>query len=305
MKTSAPTRDTIYGFAFERAKTLEGNGHLRTAECCRQAAKRFSADVGNCKFTKIDKYLLETWIERMKSKGLAPNTVDFYFRALRSVFKRAVYEEVFVDTKRPFDVVHTRTEPTIKRALTREQLLRVRDMELEGAREIARDVFMLSFYLRGIPPIDLRKIKRTDIINGVLHYRRSKTTQRLDVRIEPEAQAIIKKLTSTESELLLKLPHQWYIGKCLRDIGAEIGLPFHLSLYCARHTWATLAQRNSTPLSIISQGLGHSNETTTRIYLAGIECGEVDRYNRKLIRSLMKKPGEKPKKKLATEEKPK
>ena len=55
-------------------------------------------------------------------------------------------------------------------------------------------------------------------------------------------------------------------------------------MYVARHSWATAAQREGIPISVISEGLGHDNEKTTQIYLASIENSVVDKANRKILK---------------------
>jgi len=94
-----------------------------------------------------------------------------------------------------------------------------------------------------------------------------------------------------KSEYVLPLQGSHYpfvtINRCLRRIGEAIGVPFNLSMYCARHTWASLSQELGVPISIISSGLGHDNEKTTQIYLASIEAPIISSYNRRLIDAIM------------------
>ena len=58
---------------------------------------------------------------------------------------------------------------------------------------------------------------------------------------------------------------------------AEIGQ--RVTSYVARHTWATIAKKSGIPVSVISEGLGHSDEKTTNIYLDSFKDGTVDRAN--------------------------
>ena len=63
-------------------------------------------------------------------------------------------------------------------------------------------------------------------------------------------------------------------------------MPMPLTLYVARHTWASLARQQGIPLSVISEGMGHDSELTTRIYLASLDSAVVDRANRIVIDSI-------------------
>ena len=62
-----------------------------------------------------------------------------------------------------------------------------------------------------------------------------------------------------------------------------LGLKKALSSYVTRHTWTTLALRKWIPIKIISESLGHENETTTRIYLASLGQSVVDKENAEII----------------------
>lgn len=63
-------------------------------------------------------------------------------------------------------------------------------------------------------------------------------------------------------------------------------IPGCLTMYVARHTWATAARKKGIPIAIITQGLGHSNESTTQVYLSDIENTELDKANELLISSV-------------------
>ena len=57
-------------------------------------------------------------------------------------------------------------------------------------------------------------------------------------------------------------------------------------MYVARHSWASIAHSEDIPLSVISEGMGHESEKTTRIYLASLETQVIDKANRKILGKL-------------------
>ena len=57
-------------------------------------------------------------------------------------------------------------------------------------------------------------------------------------------------------------------------------------MYVARHSWASIARSRHIPLSVISRGMGHESESTTRIYLASVDTEVIDRANRQIIKAL-------------------
>ena len=62
-----------------------------------------------------------------------------------------------------------------------------------------------------------------------------------------------------------------------------------LSTHVCRHSWASLARQIHTPLAVISESLGHSDEKTTQIYLASFDRSVLDKVSEQVSR-LVKKP---------------
>ena len=66
----------------------------------------------------------------------------------------------------------------------------------------------------------------------------------------------------------------------------ELGLSVPLTHYVARHSWASAARSKNIPISVISEGMGHDSENTTRIYLASLDTTTIDKANRLILNSL-------------------
>ena len=79
---------------------------------------------------------------------------------------------------------------------------------------------------------------------------------------------------------------QYKINKELNKLGKQMNPNQELTMYVARHSWASIAQKLNIPIEIISNGMGHDSERTTRIYLKGIETCEVDNANMIIIDAL-------------------
>lgn len=174
---------------------------------------------------------------------------------------------------------------------------------------MARDTFLMSFYLRGISFIDLAHLRKSDLKDGYLHYTRSKTGQRLTIRWEKEMQNLLEKyqaqtisspylfpflvndgnksqdksVDKMQEEVRLYHNTEARISYHLRKLGAKIGIKGKLTLYVARHSWATAARDNHISISVISEALGHHSEITTQIYLRSIKSSEVDDANAKIL----------------------
>ncbi len=251
------------------------------------------------RFKEMNTIFVEDYVAHLKSEGLMPNSIAFYMKITRAVYNRAVAEGLARDDH-PFKTVSMGGEKTRKRAICVSDLRRIRDLDLSlyPEREFARDVFMFLFFCRGMSFVDAAYLKKSDIKNGVLSYRRHKTNQPLHIKLEREMEEIISRHTLRGSLYLLPLindfgdAHRQYItaihrvNRALRKVGCMLHLPMPLTTYVSRHTWATTAKRRNVPLAVISEALGHDSETTTQIYLASIDSSVIDRANSMIIKGL-------------------
>lgn len=282
----------VYNYCVERAEELEKQGRKNTSNKYRGYGSTFVKYCGDMALQDLNRGVIIDWKDKMLADGLCRNTVNFYIRGLKAIYNRAVLLELIKDNK-AFHLVSCATQKTVKRAITAQMLRKVANYDCEGKKpiEMARDMFLLSFYLRGMSPIDMQRLTTENIKGEYIVYKRSKTSQELSIKIEKEAQAIFNKykLSCWNNTLVpAQTKCEWErINKSLRTIGKEIGVPFPLTMYCARHTWATLSQQIGAPIEVISKGLGHDNTQTTAIYLAGIETPVVDKHNRTLINKIL------------------
>lgn len=236
----------------------------------------------------------EAWL---KSRGVSMNTVSFYMRILRAVYNRAV-DKGLVQQRLPFRHVYTGVEKTIKRAIPLQVIRRLKSLDFSGApsRAYARDLFFFSFYTRGMSLVDMAFLRKKDLNHGVLSYRRKKTGQQLFIKWEPCMQEILDRYPCADSPYLLPiirrpgadersqyLNESHRINHHLKLIGESLGLPVALTLYVARHAWASIARSRNIPVSVISEGMGHHSEATTRIYLASLDTAIVDKANNQIL----------------------
>lgn len=157
---------------------------------------------------------------------------------------------------------------------------------------------MLIFYLIGMNPVDLFQAK--EIKDNRIDYIRAKTGKRYDIKVEPEALAIINKYKG--NRYLLDILDTWGNYKDfthrmninLKEIGdvkrvgrggKKVRTPLYpdITIYHARHTWATIAAKLEIPKETISAALGHSiGSDVTEIYI-DFDCSKIDEANRKVI----------------------
>lgn len=298
----SPQTDMLFDFMRRLILQFREMNRMRTSETYTAALRSFARfrHQQDIPLVAIDGDLIEAYEADLRRSGVSRNTSSFYMRILRAVYNRAV-EKNLTPQRYPFRHVYTGVDKTVKRAITLESLrrLRILDLQSEPCMDYARDLFLLSFYLRGMSFVDMAYLKRSNLQDGVLIYRRQKTGQLLRIRWEPCMQAIVDKYPLRHSDYLLPIFRAGFpdgrnqyknrgclINRNLKRLGNLLDLPVPLTLYCARHTWASIARSREIPLSVISESMGHDSETTTRIYLASLDTGLVDRANRLVIDSL-------------------
>lgn len=248
----------------------------------------------------IDHIVMEDYQAYLHTIRLAPNSVSFYMRILRAVYNRAVEQDLTKD-RRPFRTVFTGVEKTAKRAISIRDIRRIRELDLSRKPhlEFARDIFLFLFLCRGMSFIDAVFLKKTDIQNGVLTYRRHKTGQLLRVKIISQIRELIERLSNEDSPYLLsvignprKEERKQYesslrrVNNALKVIAEMVKLPVALTTYVTRHTWATIAKSKNIPVNVISDALGHDSVVTTQIYLASIDSSIIDDANELVVSGL-------------------
>ena len=152
-----------------------------------------------------------------------------------------------------------------------------------------------------MPFIDLAHLTRDNIVDNELVYNRCKTGVLVRVGITPGMQRLFDKYALSDSRYLFPvLPekaegerlHEAYkqalhhYNGCLVEIGSRLSVPVCLTSYVFRHTWATAALYNDTPVAIISQALGHTSERTTRHYLAALDQSRLNSANEIITKGL-------------------
>ncbi len=278
---------------------LKRLGKIRTSEIYTAALRSFSGFMNDKEvlFDQLNADLIAEYEAYLKGRGNSPNTVSFYMRILKAVYNRAV-EDGLTEQRHPFKSVYTGVEKTLKRAISLNDLKHIKglDLSLKPNLDFARDMFLFCFYTRGMSFIDMAYLRKKDLQNGILSYRRRKTGQQLFIKWERCMQEIVDKYPINETEYLLPIItkrdedyRKQYtnelhrVNHLLKKIGKQLDLPILLTMYVGRHSWASIAKSRNVPISVISEGMGHDSENTTQIYLASLDTSVVDKANKKIL----------------------
>lgn len=295
-------RITVFEYMRRQAERMKMLGRVRSGETYRQTLRSFMKfrHGVDLYFDMLDADMIGQYESYMRANCLSRNTTSFYMRILRCIYNRAV-EEGLVKSGDPFRQVYTGVDKTAKRAIALKEIRRIKELDLTGSPglDYARDMFLFSFYLRGMSFIDLAYLRKRDLADGHITYIRKKTGQQLSIRWERSMQAIVEKYPENPTQYLLPIitrqdgteRRQYlnkilYVNRKLKHVAKLAKISTPLTMYVSRHSWASIAKAKNVPISVISEGMGHDNEETTRIYLAAIQNNQIDEANHRILKEL-------------------
>ena len=295
-------KQSLFNFMQGVIAQLQQMGKQRTSETYRATLRSFMhfRENKDILLEDIDSDTMLMYEAYLRNRGLTKNTSSFYMRILRAVYNRAVEKDLTIN-RNPFKHVYTGIDKTVKRAIPLKAIKQIKnlDLSLQPSLDFARDMFLFSFYTRGMSFIDMAYLKKKDLSNGILSYRRRKTGQQLFIRWEKCMQEIVDKYNTDYCSPyllpILKYPYDnrsqyknvlFRTNKYLKEVANMAGISIPLTLYVARHSWASIAKSKNIPVSVISEGMGHDSEMTTQIYLASLDNAVVDRANAQILKDL-------------------
>lgn len=253
--SAPPVNEYFVSFCENLIEQLRQIGKMRTTETYTTTLNSFKRFMHSQKrdrdipFDNVDSNLMIEYEQYLKFQDICPNSTSYYMRNLRAMYNRAVEKELVIQ-RYPFKHVYTGIDKTIKRAVPAKIIRQIRDMDLshDSSLEYARDLFMFSFYTRGMSFIDMAYLKKSNLQNGFLSYRRKKTNQQLLIKWEKPMQEIIDKYDTMGSSYLLPIildaeadERKQYksaaqlVNSKLKKLGEQIGLPIPLTSYVAKH----------------------------------------------------------------------
>lgn len=292
----------VFDYMTELVGRKRAAGKDSTADLYRVVRNRLSSFLGSGKlsFSGITTELVDEFADALRAEGLAVNTVNSYLSSFRAIYHTALREEEFKTLHDPFFRLHLRREETPKRALSTDTISSMMEMDLqeESAMQETLDLFLFSYLACGIPFVDLAYLKWENVVGDEIVYHRRKTGTLVRVGITGAMRLLMSRYSREGSRYLFPILHEGKDGydaykaalhtynTMLKEIGERLALPAKLTSYVVRHTWATEALRQNTPVAVISQALGHTSEKTTRIYLAQLDQSVLNKANEMITKEI-------------------
>lgn len=201
-------------------------------------------------------------------KGLRGGTVWLACQQLKGVVTRACWRGAL--SWNPFAGFHIAKSIRPREYLTVEELERLMTHHFDKPMlNYARDVFVFAAFT-GLSYIDLKELSTSDIkeINGAtwIVSQRHKTKVPYQVKLLHIPLRILKRYQKPGEEKVFPKMEYRMMAKRILKIMQEIGVTKHITMHCARHSFAVLALTKGMPIESVSRILGHTNITTTQIY---------------------------------------
>lgn len=261
----------------------------------------------NIQFQKVNYSWLTELETKLLEEGLKVNSVSVYLRAFRSIYNKAINQDLVDYSNYPFRRFKIANGNSKPRTLTIEEMRRFFSYSPANERlKFAYDMGMLIFELRGINHADLLQLTKENVKNGRIIYERSKTHKLYSIELLPETNAIIENYHSIDSELLLNVltdvefsnkrnlrpvikQKTKVLNKWLLRIGKELGITEPITTYTMRYSHANICRELGYSKEMISHSLGHSfGLKVTDAYLNDVDLRKIDDMNRHVVKEVMK-----------------
>jgi integrase/recombinase XerD len=262
--------------------------------------------------TDIDVKFLEGFESFLRfQRNNKDTTISVKMRNIQRVLNLAIEDKLLKQECYPFgekkySVNKRLNSKTRKRSVPLDIVRKIKDLQLiEGSsHHLAQQIFMFSFYTRGMNFIDVVGLKWKDIEANEINYYRKKTGQLFQIPVNNHTQAILDyyaKLKISADGYIFPIYNnevhvtekQRYTRKKsalkkvndrLKDIAKLIGEEgLKLTTYVSRHSYATNLKRSGVATSYISEALGHQTEEQTQTYLADFEKGVISSLESKIF----------------------
>ena len=258
-------------------------------------------------FSAIDVAWLNKYEKWLRSKGNKETTMSLMFRTLRSAYNKAIESKCARKSDYPFNDyrISKFDVSTEKRAIAKADVLKfstdVHSISKQQYVQLSKDIFIFSYLCGGINFTDIANLTKDNIIEGKrLHYIRQKTGKLIKLGLSEEALKIIKRYAVESKGYLFpilnaqlhKTPLQKQnrihkmlgkVNKNLKLLAAQLGVEANLTTYVARHSFASVLKKSGVNIALISEALGHSDLTTTQIYLDSFDNEQIDNAMKNLL----------------------
>ncbi|UEG53424.1 site-specific integrase [Mucilaginibacter daejeonensis] len=304
----------IHEYYNQHIKILEEQGRVGLAGLYLEVQNILKKFKPNALLSDVNIRFLESFEYWMRNiRGNKDTTISVKMRNLQRVVNQAIDEKLFKQESYPFgerkySINKRLNSKTKKIAITLDKIGKLRSLTLEpeSALHLAQQMFLFSYYSRGMNFIDMSYLTWNDISETHINYTRRKTGGQFEIPFNEHNLEILNYYKAHHRVIgnfvfpifdlaIHKTLKQQYTRKKtalkavndnLKKLAAMIGEPnLKLTTNVGRHTYATGLKRSGANTSYISEALGHATEEQTQTYLDSFERGAIESWEKKMFES--------------------
>lgn len=218
----------------------------------------------------------ERWLKR---KGLSQTYISMTLSMTRTIVNRAIRMQLVTYDVHPFTYWKRPADTEREIDISVESVRAIRDAQPRLKKQrIARDIFMLSYYLGGINLIDLLDIDFRGV--SVLEYTRHKSRnmklsdRRISFTLQPEAKELINKWMNRNTGRLdfgYKFSYKnflAYVTRSIKSLAKDLNLPDYnkVCYYSARKSFVQHGFDLGISLEVLEYCIGQSVKSNRPIF---------------------------------------
>lgn len=250
----------------------------------------------NLKFSDLNFEFISKYDTFLRSRGGEDSGIGIKMRTIRAIYNKAINRKHIPKSLYPFDLykIAKLKKEAKKEYLTEDELKMMENEVFEDKRlEFAKNIYLFSFYCRGMNFIDIMKLNSSNFFEGKTSYLRNKTGVGLEFEIPKKAMKILQFYNQQSQNKYLfpillseKMTGQQIenrrhkkigeINVALKEVVAHLKINKKITFYTARHTFATLLKFKNISIDLIGQCLGHSDIKSTQSYLNKLPSQKLD-----------------------------
>lgn len=292
----------LFVYITERIRWKRSAGRNSTADLYRASGNWLKKFCGKeyLSIKQLNASMVNDFENYLKNQTLKPNTITSYLSSLKAVYNTACRDGLVSPPQHPFAGLKLKPEKTLKSAIPVDVMEQIACLKLEEEPELeqAADLNTFGFMACGMPFADIARLKKENIQGGTIVYNRRKTGTQVCIHITKGMQMLIDKYQSDTLPFLFPVldneetGHETYKrllrkqNKLMKLIATTYNIPYKITTYTLRRTWACEARRKHIPIEIISMALGHTSEKTTRFYLEAIDISELQLANDEIVKNV-------------------
>lgn len=218
----------------------------------------------------------ERWLKR---KGVSQTYISMTLSMTRTIINRAIRMQLVTYSVHPFTYWKRPADPERELDISVEDVRAIRDAQPRLKKQrIARDIFMLSYYLGGINLIDLLEIDFRGV--SVLEYTRHKSRnmklsdKRISFTLQPEAKELISKWMNRNTGRLdfgYKFSYKnflAYVTRSIKSLAKDIDIQDYRKVcyYSARKSFVQHGFDLGISLEVLEYCIGQSVKNNRPIF---------------------------------------